>query len=90
MTFLIWALILVDPIYASGQGVDGSVIVCGEVISERHDACGAGAALAAGHRHLCREAAAGQGARAGCNAVFAMCDGGMLGMNSWNHENLKK
>ncbi len=64
--------------------------MCGEVIGERHDACGARAALATGHRHLCRKAAAGQGARAGCNAVFAMRDGGMLGMNSWNHENLKK
>ena len=63
--------------------------MCGEVIGERHDACGSGAALATGHRHLCREAAAGQGARAGCNAVFAMCDGRMLGMNNWNHENLK-
>ena len=60
----------------------------GEVVGKRHDACGAGTALATGHRHLCCEAAAGQGARAGCYAVFAMRDGGMLGMNNWNHENL--
>ena len=64
--------------------------MCGEVIGERHDACCARAALATGHRHLCREAATRQGTRASCNAVFAMRDGGMLGMNSWNHENLKK
>ncbi len=78
------------PINALSQGVGGSVIVCGELISERHDARSAGTALAAGHRHLGGEATAGKGTRAGCNAVFAMRDGGMLGMNSWNHENLKK
>ena len=89
MAFLVWALVLVDPINALGQGVGGRVIVCGEVIGERHDACGAGTALTTGHRHLCREAAAGQGAWAGGDAVFAMRDGGMLGMNNWNHENLK-
>jgi hypothetical protein len=61
-----------------------------EVIGERHDACGAGAALATGHRHLGCEATTGQGTRAGCNAVFAMGDGGMLCMNNWNHENLEK
>ena len=89
MTFLVWALVLVDPINALCQGVGGCVIVCGEVIGERHDACGAGTALTAGYRHLGCEAATWQGTWAGCNAVFAMRDGGMLGMNSWNHENLK-
>ena len=62
----------------------------GEVFCERHDARSAGTALATGHRHLGGETATGKGARAGCNAVFAMGDGGLLGMNSWNHENLKK
>jgi hypothetical protein len=61
-----------------------------ELIGERHDACGAGTALATCHRHLGCESATGQGTRAGCDAVFAMCDGRMLGMNNWNHENLKK
>ena len=64
--------------------------MCGELIGERHDACGACTALATGHRHLGCEATTGQGAWAGGDAVFAMRDGGMLGMNSWNHENLKK
>jgi hypothetical protein len=78
------------PIKALGQSVGGCVIMRGEVIGERHDARGAGAALAAGHRHVRCESTTGQGTRAGCNAVFAMGDGRMLGMNSWNHENLKK
>jgi hypothetical protein len=64
--------------------------MCGEVIGKRHDACCAGTALATGHRDLGCEAATGQGTRAGGNAVFAMCDGGVLGMNNWNHENLEK
>ena len=59
MTFFGGSLVLIDPINALGQGVIGSVIVCGEVIGERHDACGAGTALTAGHRHLGCEAAAG-------------------------------
>ena len=65
-------------------------MVRGEVISERHDACCACTALATGHRHLGRESATRQGTRTCCNAIFAMGDGWMLGMNSWNHENLKK
>ncbi len=64
--------------------------MCREVIGERHDACRAGTALATGHRHLSCKTSTGQGKRAGGNAVFAMGDGWMLGMNSRNHKNLKK
>lgn len=78
-----------NPINALGQGIGGGVIVRGEVINERHDACCAGTALAAGDRHLGCETATRQGTWACCNAIFAMGDGWMLGMNSWNHENLK-
>lgn len=64
--------------------------MCGKVIDERHDACRAGAALAASDRDLCCKATAGQSPGASRDAVFAMCDGIVLWMDSWNHRNLKK
>ena len=70
------------PIQALRERVVGGVIVRGEVIDEGHDACRAGAALAAGDRHLGRKAAARQSTWRGCNAVFAVCDGSGVWMNS--------
>lgn len=64
--------------------------MAGKVIGEAHHAVGARAAAAAGDRDLSRKAATGQGARAGCNAVFTESDGVILNTNSGNHENLRK
>ncbi len=43
---------VIDPVHALGQSVFGRVIVGGKVVNEAHDACSAGAALAAGDRNL--------------------------------------
>ncbi len=81
----VWSMLLAcaqHPIHALGQGKFGCVRMRGELIGERHDACAAAAALAAGDRNLGCEATTRQGTWTGRNAVFAMCDGGMLRMNS--------
>ena len=50
---------VVDPVPALGQCILGRVIVGGKVVNEAHDACCAGAALAAGHGNLRGKTAAG-------------------------------
>ena len=90
MGFLDGAMGFVNPVQSLCKGIVCGGIERSKVVNERHDASGAGTALTAGDGDLGDKPTTGQSAWAGRDAVFTKSDGLMLGMNSWNHENLKK